>query len=108
MKFDKNDEMYFLNECNKLYNIKSKSKGSLTADEEADSVRRLVDEINKRDKVYDTVTKIFGTEGTERKFEDFLANHERMRKIIDEFKRMSKLTIEDDEELYNFLINPDE
>ena len=34
---------------------------------------------------------------------EFFLAYERMKAIIDEFKRMSKLNIDDEEELFNFL-----
>lgn len=90
--------MYFLNECNKLYQLNDKSsQKALTAEEEANSVKVLLNEINKRDKVYECVSKRLGAENIEKKLDKFFAEYERMTKIIREFKRMSKLNMDDDQ-----------
>lgn len=42
VEFKKSDEHYFLTECNKLYNLKQEDKRSMTAQEEENSVKLLL------------------------------------------------------------------
>ena len=46
------------------------------------------------------MTKKLGTQNIEAKLNEFFVNYERMTKIVSEFKKMSKLNIDNDQELY--------
>lgn len=69
----------------------------MTPQEEENSVKILLNEINKRDRVYDCVVSKFGSEDIEKKLISFFENYERLGKIVGEFKKMSKLDIQDDQ-----------
>ena len=62
---------------------------------EESSVKTLLNEINKRDEIYELVCKRVGPDCTTDKVREFFLAYERMKAIIAEFKIMSKLEIDD-------------
>lgn len=90
----KKEENEFLRECSRIYGIETLDQCP---------VKALLAEINKRDEIYDLVCRRVGKDCTPESVREFFLGFERMRAIVQEFKRMSRLEIEDEEELYNFL-----